>query len=267
MTTKQIHKFVLEWKPIDDRIIKARYNSAFAKLTVIVCYAPTEDSEDDEKNNFYQNLQKKIDETPSHDVLLIMGDLHAKVGSKNKGRANIMGKHGIGVMNDNGERLTSLCQENRKVIGGTIFHHKDIHKLTWTSPDGHTQNQIEHIMINNRWRGSLRDVKAKRGADVGSDHTLTIAKIKLKLRAVKRKNLREPPLDVSKLKDSRIKKTFQIEVRNIFSILQSEQELDICQFSEALIKSGKKILGPRKKKKKRNGSQMQKKHHSYGKQA
>lgn len=104
-------------------------------------------------------------------------------------------------------------------------------------------------MINNRWRGSLRDVKAKRGADVDSDHTLIIAKIKLKHRAVKKKNLREPPLDVSKLKDSGIKKAYQIEVTNRFSILQSEQELDIGQFNEALIKSGKKTMMPRKKKK------------------
>lgn len=81
--------------------------------------------------NLYEKLPTQIDETPSHDVLLIMGDLNAKVGSKNKGRENIMGKHGIGVMNDNGERLTSFCQENRLLIGGTISQHKDIHKLTW----------------------------------------------------------------------------------------------------------------------------------------
>ena len=125
--------------------LKARYNSGFANLSVIVRYAPTEDAEEEEeKDTFYDELQASVDETPSHDVLLIMGGLNAKVGV-DKAR---QGK-------DNENRLTTFCQENRLVIGGTIFEHKNIHRVTWCSPDGHTQNQIDHIIINNRWRGSL----------------------------------------------------------------------------------------------------------------
>ena len=52
ITTKEVHKSLLEWKPISERIIKARYNSVFAKLSVIVCYAPTDDAEDEEKDTF-----------------------------------------------------------------------------------------------------------------------------------------------------------------------------------------------------------------------
>ena len=85
---------LLEWKPISERIIKARYNSAFAKLSVIVCYAPTEDAEDEEKDTFYDELQASVDETPSHDVLLIMGDLNAKVGVDNQGKESTTGRQG-----------------------------------------------------------------------------------------------------------------------------------------------------------------------------
>ena len=150
ITTGEVHKSLLEWKPISERIIKARYNSKFAKLSVIVCYAPTEDAEDEEKDTFYDELQAAVDETPTHDVLLIMGDLNAKVGIDNQGKENTMGRQGLGVANGNGDRLTSFCQENKLVIGGTIFEHKNIHKVSWCSPDGHTQNQIDHIIINNR---------------------------------------------------------------------------------------------------------------------
>ena len=249
ITTREVHKSLLEWKPISERIIKARYNSKFAKLSVIVCYAPTEDAEDEEKDTFYDELQAAVDETPTHDVLLIMGDLNAKVGIDNQGKENTMGTQGLGVANDNGDRLTSFCQENKLVIGGTIFEHKNIHKVTWCSPDGHTQNQIDHIIINNRWRGSLQDVRAKRGADVGSDHALIIAKVKLKLRRVAKKDQRAPPLDVGKLKDPNVRKTYQTEIRNRFAVLLDQQEMDLYQFNQTLVEAGKKVLGPRRRKK------------------
>lgn len=101
-----------------------------------------------------------------------------------------MGKHGLGDINDNGERLTSLYQEKRLVIGNTIFEHKNIHKPTWTPPDGVTKNQRDHIIINSRWRSSLQDVVAKKEADVGSDHSLVMAKIRLKLRKTKKKRFK-----------------------------------------------------------------------------
>lgn len=86
ITTKEVNRSLTEWKPINERLIKARYNSAFATLTMIGCYAPTEDTTEDEKDAFYKKLQEAVDETPSHNVLLIMGDLNAKVGADNKGK-------------------------------------------------------------------------------------------------------------------------------------------------------------------------------------
>ena len=102
ITTKEVHKSLLEWNPISERIIKARYNSALAKLSVIVCYAPTEHAEDEEKDIFYDELQAWVDETPSHDVLVIMGDLNAKVGVDNQRKEGTMGRQGLGDANDNG---------------------------------------------------------------------------------------------------------------------------------------------------------------------
>jgi len=78
--------------------------------------------------------------------------------------------------------VKGLCEENDFVIGGTLFPHKTIHKLTWTSPDRNTRSQIDHIMIYGKWRHSLQDVRAMRHADVGSDHNLVVAKVLLKLR-------------------------------------------------------------------------------------
>lgn len=71
----------------------------------------------------------------------------------------VMGKFGCGTMNENGERVANLCEEHNLVVGGTIFPHKQIHKLTLRSPNGRDGNQIDHILINNKWRRSLIDVR------------------------------------------------------------------------------------------------------------
>ncbi|XP_062611962.1 uncharacterized protein LOC134273760 [Saccostrea cucullata] len=250
ITTKEVYRSLLEWKPVNERIITARFNSAFAKLTVVVCYAPTDDAEDDEKVSFYDSLQEIVDNTPSHDVLLILGDLNAKVGKSNQGRESIMGKQGLGECNSSGERLCTFCQENNLIIGGTIFMHKDIHKTTWNSPDGHTKNQIDHVIINKRWRSSLLDVVAKQGAGVGSDHSLVLAKVKLKLRKSRKKDQRPPPINIQKLKDPKVMKSFQLKVQNKFeALMEHPDEIDIETFNEILLENAQQILGPRKRKK------------------
>ncbi|XP_061194738.1 craniofacial development protein 2-like [Saccostrea echinata] len=185
--TKEVYRSLLEWKPESELIITARFSSAFAKRTVVV---PTDDAEDDKKFSFCDGLQEIVDNTPSHDALLILEDLNAKVGKRNQGKENNMGEQGLGECNSNGERLCTFCQENNLIIGGTIFMHKDIHKTTWNSSDGRTKNQIDHIIINKRWKSSLLDVVAKQGADVGSDHSLVLAKVKLMLRKSRRKKIK-----------------------------------------------------------------------------
>ncbi|VDP41498.1 unnamed protein product [Schistosoma margrebowiei] len=95
---------------------------------------------------------------------------------------DIMERHGLSERNENGERFANLCAFNKPVVGGTIFPHKRIHKITWTSPDHTTQNQIDHICINKMFRRTMEDVRTKRGADIASDHHLLVAKMKLKLK-------------------------------------------------------------------------------------
>ena len=135
-----------------------------------------------------------------------------------------MGKHGCGVMNDNGERLVDFCLNNNYVIGGTIFAHRDIHKLTWKSPDGRTSNQIDHIIINGKWRRSLQDVSVCRGADIYSDHYLVTARIKLMLHKVVPESQRRKQLDITRLACPVTKQEFVLELRNRFSALTDTSE-------------------------------------------
>lgn len=177
------------------------------------------------RRQIYQQLKKTLDNVPSHNDLLVIGDLNTKVGRPNKGREKIMGKNGCGEMNENGERLADICGLNDLVIGGTIFEHKEIHKLTWISPDGNVKNQIDHVLINGRWKHSLHSVTVKRGADVGSNHHLLLVTIKLQLRRnpikMEEKGRR---YNTARLRNPDVSKNLSIAVENKYEALSNIDE-------------------------------------------
>ncbi|VDP71995.1 unnamed protein product [Schistosoma mattheei] len=166
------------------RIIKASFKTKKEVITmnIIQCYAPTNDSNDDIKDQFHEKLRSIIEKCPEKHLTILMGDLNTKVGVDNTGYEDIMGRHGLGKRNGNVERFANLCSLDKLVIGGTIFPHKRIHKATWIPPDHTTENQIDHICINKNFRRTMEDVRTRRGADIDSDHHLVVANLKLKLK-------------------------------------------------------------------------------------
>ena len=120
---------------------------------------------------------------PKKDVLFIIGDWNAKVGSQET--PEVTGKFGLGVWNEAGQRLIESCQENALVIANTLFQQHKRRLYTWTSPDGQHQNQIDYILCSQRWRSSIQSAKTRLGADCGSDHDLLITKFRFKLKKVR----------------------------------------------------------------------------------
>ena len=221
---KGADRSLLEWKPINSRLIKARLKGRQNNLTLIQCYAPTNDSEDHLKDSFYLRLQAEIEHVPMQDLIIIMGDLNAKVGADNSGSDRVMGRHASGIIDENGERLVEFSTTNNLVIGGTLFPHREIHKIAWCSPNGIHRNQIDHLMINGKWRSSLRDVKVRRGADIGGDHHLVTACLELKLKGAGRPAKGHSHFDVAQLKHPNVRKSFILKVRNRFEALMELDE-------------------------------------------
>ena len=154
--------------------------------------APTNDAMDEEKDEFYNQVQDTVSSCNRNDMIVVVGDWNAKVGNNNTNRKELIGKFGIGIMNDNEERLCDFCSANGFIISGTIFPYKDIHKLTWRSPDGRTVNQINHVLVNGNMRTSILDIRVMIGADIYGEHYLVKTRIRLKLARVEgRKNVRE----------------------------------------------------------------------------
>ena len=94
-----------------------------------------------------------------------------------------MGKFGLGVQNEAGQRLIELCQE-KALIENTLFQQPERRLYTWPSPDGQHQNHIDYILCSQRWRSSIQSAKTRPGADCGSDHELLIANFRLKLKKI-----------------------------------------------------------------------------------
>ena len=103
-------------------------------ITVIQVYAPTNNSEEAEVEQFYEDLQDLLELTPQKGVLFIIGDWNAKVGSQET--PGVTGKFGLGVQNEAGQRLIEFCQENALVIANTFFQQHKRRLYTWTSTGG-----------------------------------------------------------------------------------------------------------------------------------
>ena len=105
-------------------------------ITVIQVCDPTSNSEEAEVEQCYEDLQDLLELTPPKDVLFIIGDWNAKVGSQET--LGVTGKFGLGIRNEAGQRLIEFCQENTLVIANTLFQqrkktlHMDITR--WSTP-------------------------------------------------------------------------------------------------------------------------------------
>ncbi|XP_071145287.1 craniofacial development protein 2-like [Mytilus edulis] len=226
MLSKEAQKTLIGWEPISARIIIAKFKTTNKRisLNIIQCYAPTNGAEDNIKEEFYQLLEETTRKCSSKDIIILMGDLNAKVGSDNTGYEQVMGRHGLGEMNENGELFANHCANHNLVIGGTVFPHKKCHLATWVSPDMNTENQIDHVCISKKFWRSLQDVRVKRGADAATDHHLIVANVKLKLKKHQNIESTGKRFNISMLENKAKKSEFQIELKNRFSIFQNAAE-------------------------------------------
>ncbi|KAK3796976.1 hypothetical protein RRG08_015842 [Elysia crispata] len=246
--SKRAQRTLRGWEAHGSRLLLASFLSSNRgiKINILQLYAPTNAASEEEKEEFYDQLQRITEKLPRKDVNIIMGDANAKVGSDNISYEEIMGKQGLGVMNDNGERFADFCSLNDLVIGGTIFPHKDIHKVTWVSPDGGTENQIDHICISRKFRRSLQDVRVFRGADIGSDHHLVIATFQLKLKRYSRNpTTKRLKFQVNLLQGNKIT-DFGITLKNRFQPLEhldEDMETYWSQVKDSFISTCTEVLG------------------------
>ena len=134
IVNKRIKNAVLGCSLKNDRTVSVRFQGKQFNIIVIQVYALTSNTEEAEVEQFYEDLQDLLELTPKNDVLFIIGDWNAKVGSQET--PGVTGKFGLSLQNEAGERLIEFCQENTLVIANTLFQQHKRRLYIWTSPDG-----------------------------------------------------------------------------------------------------------------------------------
>jgi len=204
---------------VNDRIIVAKLNGKPFDIGIVQAYAPTADKDEEEVEKFYEDLDKAMKQLKSQDIKIVMGDFNSKVGSEKV--ENIVGPFGIGKTNERGERLIDWCRENKFIVTNSWFQNHPRRCWTWKSPGDRTRNQIDFILIQERFRNSITSSKSMPGADCGSDHVPVISHLKVKLKKLKKPE-RTPRLDFQCLRqDNDLKNAFTISIKNKFEILDS----------------------------------------------
>ena len=125
----------MEWEPVSERIITAIFVSKCQKLSVMQEYASTNDAAEEVKEAFYHQLQTVYNETSRRDVTLLIGYFNAKIDCDNADMETVMGRNGLGSMNEEGEIFADFCVSNDLIIGGTISPHRPCRKAMWRSLD------------------------------------------------------------------------------------------------------------------------------------
>lgn len=229
LMSKKASKACLGWQGISNRLLMANFRTKKVKVSVIVVYAPNEPLDsitNNESDEFYLELQQVIDRIPKRNMLILLGDFNAQVGTNRERWYPCIGNQGIGKENGNGNRLLRFCMYNKLVITNTVFRHKKVHKVTWYSRDNKTTNLIDYVIVNRRLASSVKDTRVYRSAVIDSasnDHRLVISKLSLRFKS-RKGNYMIGKFDVARLEDPTCRAHFQeklneklenLEIKNV----------------------------------------------------
>jgi len=119
--------------------------------------------------------------------------------------------------------MVNFATSKSLVVKSTMFPHRNIHKQIWTSPDGKTYKQIDHILIDKRWHSSIRDVQSLRGADCDTNHYLVVAKVKERwvINKQEAQKFDVERFNLRMLNELEVRKQYQIEIANRFAALEN----------------------------------------------
>ncbi|KAL4112803.1 hypothetical protein QTP88_016532 [Uroleucon formosanum] len=178
---------VLGYNTFNDRMMSVKLQATPVNTNIVQVYAPTSIASEEEMHHFYEQLTEVVRNIPTKELLFVSGDLNAKIDTTNNDGhlRSVVGKYGIGVRNERGDRLMDFCIENNLFITNTNFKHHIRRLYTWQSPCGQYRNQIDYILVRNRWKSSVRDTKTYPGMVCGSEHNALVAEICLKLKKAK----------------------------------------------------------------------------------
>jgi len=125
---------------VSDRLSYIVVRGRWRNIIVVNVHEPREEKSDKSKDSFYEESEQVFDHFPKYHMKMLLRDFNATIGQVSLHQDS----------NDNGVRLLNFATSKNLVVKSTMFPHRSIHKYTWTSPDGKTHNQIDHVLIGRR---------------------------------------------------------------------------------------------------------------------
>ena len=212
---------VKDFKIINERICCVRLKATWFSCTLINVYAPTNEKTEEIKEEFYNLLEENVNQIARSDINIILGDFNAKVCKESVYKPTIGNESLHNETNNNGIKMIHFTISDGLNVRSTTFPDKDIHKQTWYSADSRTASQIDHVLIINRFRSAVTDIRALRGPDIGSDHNLLKINFKVKLRVKTGNKCNEERKMVNIFQNSKWKQEYAVEIINKFDILEN----------------------------------------------
>ena len=212
-------------RPVSDRIMTMRLPlSKDNFVTIINVYAPTMTHPDENKEAFYNQLASVLSGIRRTDKLLLIGDSNARIGKDNDKWPSVMGKHGIGKRNSNGELLLALCSEFELTVTNTMFKQKDERTTTWMHPRSKHWHMTDFIITRCRDKMDIHSTRVMCGANCWTDHQMLRTKVAFRIRQKHNRQGTNKPTKLNTAKLSTISRRESFEQEMDSALAQWEEK-------------------------------------------
>ena len=216
---------------ISDRLIKLRLPlNDNRHLTIICCYALTMMHTDDSKEIFYEALKTSVRQVPCEDKLMILRDFNARVGSDGMSWPTVLGHHGKGAWNSNGELLQSFCAEQQMTVSNKLFQMPDKWFYSWKHPPSKRYHLLDYVLVRQSNTQDITSTRIMRGEDCSTDNFLVRTICKFHIKLIRRRTKASVPKRVnvrSPVDDFEVQTKFQKALASKMNSLDQSSETSI----------------------------------------
>uniref|UniRef100_A0A8D8RMY9 Craniofacial development protein 2 n=1 Tax=Cacopsylla melanoneura TaxID=428564 RepID=A0A8D8RMY9_9HEMI len=227
---------------VNDRILMIKLHADPIDIYIIMVYFPTSNSDDEEVENMYEQIEDLLNITEDKGNVFIMGDFNAIVGEQQQPTSSSIGKFGFGNQNERGARLLEFCEQLDMIITNTFFEVPNRRRYTWKAPGDIRRFQIDYILVKQKFRNQIKSSHTYPGLEIESDHNVVMAKCNIAFK--RRKKCVEKKWCLDKLKCDTHVQSFKEELEKSDNNSWDSLKSNIVKVSDTIL--GKNVLEPRK---------------------